>query len=276
MLLVIAVRSRAKDRREACADTCLDGFAPVLVDMDVGQIEFVAIGKLEIPDVESIRLAVLAELRGAYIVAAAAAIGIEIIKRPQRRQGFQGRNDILAYPGCDRLGHRAAHRGRRGYGDFGLIRQDDRVHLHGIDGAAISWSDQNGKRLERRELAQADLAGRRLCRSGCGCKFRKRRVGLLRRRELLRDDNRQWPLRALCAMRGFGRLCRGTILRYRDAGSTQQQGDDNSGLHADISGATAFVEGRAGGHLGYLSRLIQAWRFVLAVYPGCLPCSACG
>ena len=264
MFLVIAVGAGAEHGRETRADAGPDGVAPVLVGMDVGQAEFAAVGEREIADIDGVGLAVLAQLRGADIVAAAARIGIEIVER--RAAAARISSSTARHP---RAPSRqapapsgsavspAAHR------DPALIGQDDRGHQHRVGGAAFAGADQNRQRLELGDLGEPDLAGRWRRRGGRACgRVRKRRIFFLRRRELLRNDDRQRPRRGFCRFavldrlwlrrwvgcagrrrqvprlrRGdgrhaFGHALRGRILRRRNSCRAQQHGDNDGTFHA--------------------------------------------
>ena len=142
MLLVIAVGAGSEHGREARADAGSDRLAPILADMDVGQVEFVAVGELEIAHVERVGAAVLAQLRGAHIIAAAAVIGGEIVERAQRRQILQdGTTSSRTHCAISSaIGQRNVAAGS--HRDFALIGQDHGIHQHGIGGAAFAGADQ--------------------------------------------------------------------------------------------------------------------------------------
>ena len=174
VLLVIAVGAGAEHGRKSRAGAGTDGFAPILVDMSTS----VRPSSRPSASLKSRTSSASARpcsltLRGVHVVAAAAVVGSEIVEPAQRRQVFQRRRDVLAHPIGDRLRHRAAQYRRRRHRDFAPIGQDDRVHLHGIVGAAIARPDQDGQRLEFRDLRQAHLAGRRLRRRRvrAACRF---------------------------------------------------------------------------------------------------------
>ena len=237
VLLVIAVRAGAEHRGKARAGARPDCLAPILGDIHIGQSDRLAVGELERAHVERVGAAVLAQRGGAHAIAAAAFIGIEIVEPAQRRaERRQRRGDVVADPTGDLFGHRAAQDRRRVDHDPGLVGKRDRLQLHGVGGAAVARPDQHRQRLERREFGKPQLAGRRARRRRGGGGVRQRRIGLLRRGKLLRNDDRQRPRDARRAMLGFGPLRRrhGTILRRRAAGRADERGDDDNTPHADM------------------------------------------
>ena len=120
-------RSRGRARWRSARRRSPDGLAPILVDMHVGQAELAAVGELEIAHVERVGAAVLAQLRGAHIVAAAASIGIEIVEDAQRRTKFfidGATSSRTQFATASAIGQRMVAGGH--HRDFALIGQDHR------------------------------------------------------------------------------------------------------------------------------------------------------